>query len=190
MNPASNGRLSAANGSRFPFTCALEKRLESIGSRVNATKSDMRVAPAIVSPNWRKNCPTMPLMNATGTKTATTVIVVAKTLSAISLVPSSAACIGGTPRSRCFEMFSRTTTASSMRSPIERLSPSSVIMLSEKPSTYITMKVATTLVGRATALMSVERRSSMKRRMTRIAIAPPKTIATSTSRAFSRMKRD
>ena len=35
--------------------------------------------------------------------------------------------------------------------------------------------------------MNDERQSSMKRRMIRIAIAPPKTIAISTSCAFSRM---
>jgi type IV secretory pathway VirD2 relaxase len=40
------------------------------------------------------------------------------------------------------------------------------------------------------ALMMVERRSSMKTRMIRIAIAPPKTMAISTSCAFSRMNFD
>ena len=39
----------------------------------------------MVRPNWRKNCPTMPLMKATGTKTATMVSVVARTLRLISL---------------------------------------------------------------------------------------------------------
>ena len=40
----------------------------------------------------------------------------------------------------------------------------------------MTKNVEMTLVGSATALMSIDRRSSMKKRMTRIAIAPPKTI--------------
>ena len=53
----------------------------------------------------------------------------------------------------------------------------------------MTKKVPMTLVGSATALMSVERRSSMKMRMMRMAMAPPKTMATSTSCAFSLMKR-
>ena len=56
-------------------------------------------------------------------------------------------------------------------------SASSVIMLSVKPSTHITKNVAMTRVGSASDEMSVERQSSMKTRMTRIAIAPPKTIA-------------
>ena len=42
--------------------------------------------------------------------------------------------------------------------------------------------VPMTLVGSATALISVERRSSMKTRMTRIAIAPPNTRSCSTWR--------
>jgi len=62
-------------------------------------------------------------------------------------------------------------------------------MLSENFSTYMTKNVEITLVGSATELMSIERRSSMNTRMTRIAIAPPNTIETSTSRVFSRMKR-
>ena len=52
----------------------------------------MTTATEMVMPNWRKNWPTMPFTNATGTNTATIVSVVASTLSAISLVPSSAAC--------------------------------------------------------------------------------------------------
>ena len=129
-------------------------------------------------------------MKATGRNTATTVIVVARTDSEISFVPSSAAVLGSTPRSRCLVMFSRTTTASSMSRPMARLNPSSVIMFRVNPSTYITKKVETTLVGSATALMSVDRMSSMKSRMTRMAIAPPNTIAISTSSTFSWMNWD
>ena len=97
---------------------------------MKATKSEIITAALMVMPNWRKNWPTMPLTNATGRKTATMVSVVASTLSAISLVPRSAAVNGSTPRSRCFEMFSRTTMASSMSSPMESESARSVIMFS------------------------------------------------------------
>jgi hypothetical protein len=71
-----------------------EKRDDNIGSRVNATKSETSTAPRHGEPNWRKNWPTMPSMNATGRNTATIVSVVASTLRAISLVPSSAATKG------------------------------------------------------------------------------------------------
>ena len=80
------------------------------------------------------------------------VSVVANTLSATSFVPSSAACIAGLPRSMCLKMFSRTTTASSIKRPIASESASSVIMFSVKPSMYITKNVPITLVGKATAL--------------------------------------
>jgi hypothetical protein len=87
-------------------------------------------------------------------------------------------------------MFSRTTTASSMSRPMARLRPSSVIMLSVKPSTYMRKNVPMTEVGSASALISVDLRSSMKIKMMRIAIAPPKKMAISTSCAFSRMNFD
>lgn len=70
----------------------------------------------------------MPGTKATGRNIATTVAVVASTASVISLVPSSAACIGALPRSSCLKMFSRTTTASSMSSPMLSDSARSVIM--------------------------------------------------------------
>jgi hypothetical protein len=65
--------------------------LDSIGSSVKLTSSDTSTANATVTPNWKKILPIMPFMNATGKNTATTAMVVAKTASPISLVPSEAA---------------------------------------------------------------------------------------------------
>ncbi len=64
---------------------------ESIGSRVKLTNNDTSTATATVSPNWKKNWPTMPFIKAIGTKTATIAKVVAITASPISSVPSRAA---------------------------------------------------------------------------------------------------
>ena len=61
------------------------------------TTSDTRIANAIVRPKLFMNRPMMPLMNATGTKMATSDIVVASTARPISLVASTAASIGGIP---------------------------------------------------------------------------------------------
>ena len=55
------------------------------------TNSDTSTATATVMPNWKKNRPMMPLMNATGTNTATIANVVAITARPISSVPSRAA---------------------------------------------------------------------------------------------------
>ena len=83
-----------------PGTRGRASRAESIGSSVKATKSEMSTATVMVRPNCRKNWPVMPFMKATGTKTATSVKVVAMTASAISRVPSLAARAGGSRRPR------------------------------------------------------------------------------------------
>ena len=64
---------------------------DSIGSSVKDTNSDTSTATATVTPNWKKNRPMMPLMNAIGTNTATIANVVAITARPISSVPSRAA---------------------------------------------------------------------------------------------------
>ena len=73
---------------------------ESIGSSVKLTNRDTSTATATVKPNWKKNWPTMPFMNAIGTNTATMAKVVAMTASPISSVPSRAAtrCVLPIPR--------------------------------------------------------------------------------------------
>jgi hypothetical protein len=73
-------------------------------------------------------------------------------------------------------MFSRTTTASSIRMPMTSESAISVIMLMVKPATYMKKNVATTDVGSASDVMSVERQSRMKTKMMSTAIRPPKRM--------------
>ena len=68
-----------------------------MGVNVRATKPDTTTAAETVRANSRKSRPVVPLMKATGTKTAATVIVMAITANAISLLPSNAACRGGIP---------------------------------------------------------------------------------------------
>ena len=64
---------------------------DSIGSSVNDTNSETSTAATTVMPNGKKNLPTMPLMKAIGTNTATIEKVVASTARPISSVPSRAA---------------------------------------------------------------------------------------------------
>jgi hypothetical protein len=61
-------------------------RAASIGVSVNATIIETAIANAIVMPNENRKRPTMPLMNATGRKTAISDNVVARTASPISFV--------------------------------------------------------------------------------------------------------
>ena len=155
----------------------MASRAESIGSSVKEMKSEMRTAALMVSPNCLKNWPTMPGMKATGTNTATSVRVVASTARPTSLVPFEAALAGSSPLSRRWVMASRTTTASSMRSPMASDSASRVIWLSVYPSTNMTKNVPMTEVGSASEEMKVPRGSRRKRRMMSTAIAPPKKSA-------------
>ena len=64
---------------------------------VKLTNNDTITAKAIVSPKLCMKRPTMPLMNPTGAKIATSDNVVAITARPISRVASTAACIGGMP---------------------------------------------------------------------------------------------
>ena len=56
----------------------------------------------------------------------------------------------------------------------------SVIMLNVKPASHMKKNVAMTEVGSASALMSVDRQSRMKRKMTSTAIRPPKMMSSRT----------
>ncbi len=62
------------------------------------------------------------------------------------------------------------------------------IMLKVKPTTYMKKKVAMTEVGSASAVISVERQSRMKRKITSTAMMPPNRMWPRTSRTFSLMK--
>ena len=106
---------------------------QRIGVTVSASTSDSSTAAEIVTPNWKKNRPTMPLMNATGRKIATTAIVAASAAKVISRAPSRAASTRDFPISRWRTMFSSTMIASSTTMPIASDSPSSVKKLSVKP---------------------------------------------------------
>ena len=59
-------------------------------------------------------------------------------------------------------MFSRTTMASSISTPIASDSPSRLMKFSVKPASQTAMKAATTEVGSDSAVMSVERHEFRK----------------------------
>ncbi len=101
-------------------------------------------------------------MNATGTNTAMIENVVAATAIPISAVPFRDAVTRSSPFSMCLTMFSRTTMASSMRTPMARDSPSRVMKLSVKPHSQTAMNAATAEVGSESAVISVERQEFRK----------------------------
>ncbi len=109
----------------------------------------------MVMPNWKKNLPMTPLMNATGRKIATTASVAASAAKVIWREPLSAASTRFSPFSWWRTMFSSTMMASSTTMPMARLRPSSVKVLSVKPKKYRTMKVPMIEVGIARMTFSV-----------------------------------
>ena len=156
-------------------------REESIGSRVKETKRETRTANVTVIPNWKKNRPTIPFMNATGTKTATMEKVVARTASPISLVPIRAASKWSFPCSRCRTMFSRTTIASSMSSPMASESAIRVMTFRVIPMKFITMKEEMTEMGRVSPVITVDRQEFRKQKTMKMVRIPPKISVSCTS---------
>ena len=55
---------------RAARSCGLSSSAHSAGLRVSETKQEITVEAAIVTANWRKNWPEMPVMKAEGTNTA------------------------------------------------------------------------------------------------------------------------
>ena len=88
--------------------------------------------------------------------------VVAVTARPISCVPVRAASMRLAPRSMCRTMFSRTTMASSISTPIASDKPSRVMKLSVKPHAQIAMKAVIAEVGSDRAVISVERQEFRK----------------------------
>src|SRR5262249_29102589 len=62
-------RCKAARGADLA-ACGLSSSAQSAGLRVSDTTQEITVEAAIVTANWRKNCPVMPDRKADGTKTA------------------------------------------------------------------------------------------------------------------------
>ncbi len=91
----------------------------------------------------------------------------------ISAVPARAAVTRSAPRSMWRTMFSRTTMASSISTPMASDRPSSVMKLSVKPQAHTAMKAAMTEVGSDSAVMSVERHELRNAYTTKmVSIAP------------------
>ena len=124
---------------------------------MNEIRRLTRTDATTVNPNGRNHSPEIPGMNATGTNTATIEKVVAATANPISAVPCNAALTRSTPRSMVRTIFSRTTIASSIRTPIARDKPSRLMKFSVNPNAQTATKAAITEVGRESAVMSVER---------------------------------
>ena len=126
---------------------------------VRAFTAEMIVETAMVTANWRKNCPLIPPRKQQGINTALRTRVMARTGPVISSIALIVAVRGSSPVAMSRSMFSRTTMASSTTMPMARTRPNSVRLLSVNPRSVMTAKVpmsetGTSIIGRIMARQS------------------------------------
>ena len=122
-----------------------------MGVSVSETKPDKTMATAIATANSRNTRPTMPPISSTGMNTAIRENVIETIVKPISRAPLSAASNGRIPPSMWRTMFSSMTMASSTTKPTDSVKASKVMLLIEKPNTYIAAQVPTSDTGTASA---------------------------------------
>ncbi len=132
----------------------------------------------------------MPPAKRMGKKTATVVKVEAMTAMPTSRAPSTAAFMGGRPRSRWRWIFSSTTMESSTILPMPSVSPPRVITLMVMPLKCMSTKVDMMEIGIDRAIMRVERAEERNMKMISTASMPPSTATAWVFSMASRMKRD
>ncbi len=131
------------------------KWAQTIGVRVSDTTVDTTTAKVRVSENSRKKAPMMPPMKMSGTKAATSDRLIDTTVKPICFEPSSAARIGGTPRSMLRDTFSIITMASSTTKPTEMVMAIRLRLSRLKPATHMHATVPASDSGTATPAASV-----------------------------------
>ena len=103
----------------------------SIGVVVSEIAIEMPMASDRVIANSRNSRPTMPPISKIGRNTAMSDSVIETTVKPTSRAPRKAASTRGVPSSRCREMFSSTTMASSTTNPVAMVSAISERLSSE-----------------------------------------------------------
>jgi len=133
-----------------------------MGSSVKEIARLTRTEQATVSAKGLNHSPAPPGIKATGKNTAMMDMVVAVTASPISAVPSKAAVRRSAPRCMWRTMFSRTTMASSISTPMASDKPSKDMKLSVKPHSHTPINAAITDVGKLSPVIKVERQELRK----------------------------
>ena len=178
---------SQVSGSRW-LPCGLSRMAASAGLSVSELKAEITVETAIVTANWRKNWPVMPLMKAQGTNTAHSTRATAITGPVTSSIALRAASRGASPCSSQRSTFSTTTIASSTTMPMASTSPNSDRLLSEKPSAAMTANVPTMATGTAISGISAARQFCRKTSTTMATRMMASRRVLKTSLIDSRMK--
>ena len=127
----------------------------------------------------------MPSMKAIGMNTATIDMVVANTAIPISRVPSRAAVILSLPISIWRTIFSRTTMASSINTPMASERPNNDMKFRVKPQAQTAINDARTEVGNARDVINVERHEFKKIKTTTMVNKAPSPNASVTLRILA-----
>ena len=151
-----------------------------MGSRVNEINKLTNTEATTVRPKGLNHSPETPGMKPTGMNTATIEKVVPATAMPISAVPFKAAVRRSEPRSMCRTMFSRTTMASSIKTPMAKDKPNKLMKLSVNPQSQTAMKAVMTDVGKDKAVISVERHEFKNTYTTKMVRPAPKINASTT----------
>ena len=133
--PAASRRALSSSSLVIKKGFSFNSLLESMGIRVMAVTVETQTTIVTIHPNSLNMIPAIPGSMVSGTNTATMTRVVAITDVHTSLVAQMAASFRLSPRSRCLEMFSRTTIASSTTIPIATVREASEMMFSELSAT-------------------------------------------------------
>src|SRR5262245_43684 len=141
------------------FWPRLSNTPQSAGLKVSALTAEISMATETATANWRKSCPLMPGMKATGTNTdkrTSVMAMIGPVISAMAFLQAS-----GTGRSGFSSItrstFSTTTIASSTTMPMASTSASNETVLAEYPMRSKTAKVPTIDTGTATSGIRVVR---------------------------------
>ncbi len=111
----------------------------------------------MVSANWRKNWPVMPVMNAHGMNTADSTRPIASTGPDTCSIALIVASCGFMPSSMWCSTASTTTMASSTTMPMASTKPNRVRLFRLKPMKAMTAKVPMMATGTAMSGMTAER---------------------------------
>ena len=160
--------------------------LESIGTVVTATSSEIATPVMTVIANGPKIKPCKPGISSSGTNTVTTVIDDAITAEKICAVALRAASSGDSPSSRWRKMFSMTTTASSTIKPDRERQAAERHRVERLVERYAAKSVPSTETGSETETISVERHECKKSRMTSTASTAPRSAVCSSAVIASR----
>src|SRR5215831_14838052 len=139
------------------FFGGLKNFAHMVGVVVRETTSDTPIATLKVTANSRKSLPTIPPIISKGMKTATSDVLIDKTVNPISAAPLNVACRTPIARSTYRVMFSNTTIASSTTNPVEMARAIRDRLSRLYPSRYITPNVPTSESGTAILGMMVAR---------------------------------